>query len=251
MNIKDSHIIVTGAGAGFGKAMVNYFLSKGAQVHAVDINEQALEELSKGQSTDLLELYQCDVSDNDQVEKTINSIFDKDDNINVLINNAGIMKNAPLVNLLQRPDGKHAVDLWNQVINVNQNSVFYMTRSVVEKMIKKRNKGVLIHVSSIAAKGNIGQTAYSASKAAVEAMSKVWSKELGSFGIRSVCIAPGFMNTIGGHDALEEKMLANWIAKTPLKRTGEINEVVNAAEFCIENDFLNGEVISINGGLSI
>lgn len=250
MRNKDCHIIITGAGSGFGRAMAEYFVSQNAKVHAVDINIETLDALSKDSNGAVL-TYCCDVSNQSEVQRTIDEIFDNDDKVNVLINNAGIMKNAPLVNLLKRPDGKHSIDLWKKVIDVNQNSVFYMSRSVVEKMIKKRNKGVLIHLSSIAAEGNIGQTAYSASKAAVEAMSKVWSKELGSFGIRSVCIAPGFMNTIGGHDALEEKMLANWISKTPLKRTGEINEVVKAAEFCIANDFFNGEVIKVNGGLSI
>ena len=81
------------------------------------------------------------------------------------------MKNAPLVNLLARPDSRHSVELWDQVIQVNQNAVFYMTRSVVNKMIRNRNKGVIINISSIAAKGNAGQTAYAATKASVEAMS--------------------------------------------------------------------------------
>jgi 3-oxoacyl-[acyl-carrier protein] reductase len=82
-------------------------------------------------------------------------------------------------------------------------------------------------------------------------MSKVWAKELGGFGIRSVSIAPGFMNTLGRQDAIEDKMLANWIEKTPLKRTGEISEVVSATQFAIENDFFNGEVLNVNGGLRL
>lgn len=250
MEAKNAHIIITGAGAGFGKSMTQHFLSNGATVHAIDMNQESLTSL-KSECDGNLETYQCDVSNLEEVESTLASVFENDIAVNVLINNAGIMKNAPLINFLKRPDGRHDVELWNQVIHVNQNSVFYMTRTVVNHMIKKRNKGVLIHVSSIAASGNIGQTAYSASKAAVQAMSKVWSKELGAFGIRSVCIAPGFMNTVGGHDALEEKMLANWISKTPLKRTGEINEVVKATQFCIENDFFNGEVLKVNGGLTL
>jgi 3-oxoacyl-[acyl-carrier protein] reductase len=250
LEIQNAHIIITGAGAGFGKSMTQYYASHGATVHAIDMNQEALDTL-KSEIDGNLETYTCDVSNVDQVEATLTAIFESDAKINVLINNAGIMKNAPLINFLKRPDGRHDLDLWDKVIQVNQNSVFYMTRTVVNFMIKKRNKGVLIHVSSIAASGNIGQTAYSASKAAVEAMSKVWSKELGAFGIRSVCIAPGFMNTVGGHDALEEKMLANWVSKTPLRRTGEIDEVVKATQFCIENDFFNGEVLKVNGGLTL
>mgnify|MGYP001348966658 CR=1 FL=1 len=249
MNLGEANIIITGAGSGFGKAMSLFFSSKGASVFAIDINNDSLKALKKEDSE--IQIYSCDIVNNEKVELIVDEIFSENKGVNVLINNAGIMKNAPLVNLLQRPDSSHSIDLWHQVIDVNQNAVFYMSRSVVNKMIRNRNKGVIINISSIAAKGNVGQTAYSASKAAVEAMSKVWSKELGVFKIRSVAIAPGFINTIGAHDALEEKMLAKWVEKTPLSRTGEVNEIVLAAQFAIENDFFNGEVLNVNGGLSI
>ena len=249
MNINKVSIIITGAGSGFGKAMSLYFASKGATIFALDINETSLSQLKAKANS--INIYKCDITNNQEVENVVDEIYDCCKEANVLINNAGIMKNAPLVNLLSRPDSRHSVELWNGVVDVNQNAVFYMTRSVANKMVRNRNKGVIINVSSIAARGNAGQTAYAATKAAVEAMSKVWAKELGGFGIRSVAIAPGFMNTLGTHDALEEKMLANWIEKTPLKRTGEINEVVLAAQFAIENDFFNGETLNVNGGLVI
>lgn len=249
MIINETKIIITGAGSGFGKAMSLSFSKQGAKVFAVDIDESALKRL-KGEDANI-ETFLCDVSDNTQVEKTVEEIYALDKKTNVLINNAGIMKNAPMVNILSRPDSRHSVELWHRIIAVNQNSVFFMTRSVAEKMIKNRNKGAIISISSISARGNAGQTAYSASKAAIEAMTKVWAKEFGFFGIRSVAIAPGFMNTAGTHDALEEKMLAKWIDKTPLKRIGSIHEVVNTVAFAIENDFITGEVISVNGGLVI
>ena len=247
MNLGDANIIVTGAGAGFGKAMSLYFSSKGANVFAVDINNDSLKAL-KNQDSEI-QIYSCDIVNNEKVELIVDEIFSMNKGVNVLINNAGIMKNAPLFNLLQRPDSRHSIDLWNQVIGVNQNAVFYMSRSVVNKMMRNRNKGVIVNVSSIAARGNAGQTAYVASKAAVEAMSKVWAKELGVFGIRSVTVSPGFINTIGAHDALEEKMLAKWVEKTPLKRTGEVSEIVSAIDFIIQNEFFNGETINVNGGL--
>ena len=250
MEINKANIIITGAGSGFGKAMTLHFSSFGANIFALDIDESALSNL-KQENMDLIHTFKCDVSDNNEVEKIVDEIFTIEKSVNVLINNAGIMKNAPLVNILNRPDSRHSIDLWDKVVQVNQNAVFYMTRSVANKMIRSRNSGVIINISSIAANGNAGQTAYSATKAAVEAMSKVWSKELGIFKIRSVAIAPGFINTIGAHDALEEKMLAKWIEKTPLNRTGEVNEIVLAAQFAIENDFFNGEVLNVNGGLTI
>lgn len=250
MEINKTNVIITGAGSGFGKEMSIYFAALGATIYALDIDVISLEKLKK-ENKDRIHTFKCDVSSNDNVESVVDEIFEKEKSINVLINNAGIMKNAPIVNLLSRPESRHSIDLWDKIVQVNQNAVFYMTRSVANKMIRSRNKGVIINISSIAAKGNAGQTAYSATKAAVEAMSKVWSKELGVFNIRSVAIAPGFINTIGAHDALEEKMLAKWVEKTPLKRTGEVNEIVLAAQFAIENDFFNGEVLNVNGGLSI
>jgi 3-oxoacyl-[acyl-carrier protein] reductase len=249
MQLTEARIIITGAGSGFGKNMAMHFAAQYAQVYALDINENALA-LLKDENADI-QTFVCDITDNEKVEKVFDEIFSADGKTNILINNAGIMKNAPLVNMLNRPDSKHQIDLWHQVISVNQHAVFYTTRSFADHMIKKRNKGIIINLSSISASGNAGQTAYSASKAAVESMTKVWAKELGIFGIRAVAIAPGFIETAGTHDALEEKMLNKWIDKTPLRRTGNVEEVVSAVKFAIENEFLNGEVININGGLTI
>ncbi len=249
MKINEAKIIITGAGSGFGRAMSLDFSKQGAKIYAIDIDTSAMKSL-KGEDVNI-ETFLCDVSDNIQVEKTVGEIYALDKKTNVLINNAGIMKNALMVNIMSRPDSRHSIDLWKKVIEVNQNSVFYMTRSVADKMIRNRNKGAIINISSISARGNAGQTAYAASKAAVASMTKVWAKEFGVFGIRSVAIAPGFIDTAGTHDALEEKMLAQWIDKTPLKRTGTIEEVVKTVAFAIENDFVNGEVINVNGGLTI
>jgi 3-oxoacyl-[acyl-carrier protein] reductase len=249
MQTSEAKIIITGAGSGFGKAMALCFSRLGAKVFALDLDASALQALQE--EARAIVPFQCDVSDNAQVEKTVEEIYRLEKKTNVLINNAGIMKNSPLVNLLQRPDSRHPVELWQKVIDVNQTAVFYMTRSVAEKMVKNRCKGAIINISSVSARGNAGQTAYAASKAAVEAMTKVWAKELGVFGIRTAAIAPGFIDTAGTHEALEEKMLAQWIDKTPLRRTGTIDEIVHTVRYAIENDFLNGEVIHINGGLTV
>ena len=249
MDFDKTGIIITGAGAGFGKAMALTFSKLGAKIYALDIDQLALNSLYLEDNA--ISAFVCDVSDNIQVERVVDEIYALEKTVNVLINNAGIMKNSPMVNILSRPDSRHSVELWNNVIAINQNSVFYMTRSVAAKMIRNRNKGVIVNISSISAKGNAGQTAYAASKAAVESMTKVWAKEFGYFGIRSVAVAPGFIDTAGTHNALEEKMLAQWIDKTPLRRTGNVSEVVSTVKFAIENDFVNGEVINVNGGLVV
>jgi 3-oxoacyl-[acyl-carrier protein] reductase len=175
MVLSKTRIIITGAGSGFGKAMALHFSNKNATVYGLDIDENSLNKLKAENPS--IKTYRCDVANNTDVEQVIENIFVLDNHVNVLVNNAGIMKNAPLVNLLQRPDNRHSLDLWQKVIEVNQNAVFYTTRTFASKMIKYRNKGVIVNISSISARGNIGQTAYSASKAAVEAMTKVWAKE--------------------------------------------------------------------------
>ena len=249
METTELRIIITGAAAGFGKEMALQLARKGARIAAIDINSNALESL-KSECKEI-NTWVCNVAENEQVEKTVDEIFSVFGGLDVLINNAGIMKNAPLVNILNRSEKRHSVELWDHVIAVNQSAVFYMTRACADNMINKRCKGLIINISSISAQGNLGQTAYSASKAAVEAMTKVWAKELGRFGIRSVAIAPGFMDTAGTHEAIEEKMLAQWIEKTPLRRTGTVDEIVSTIFFAIENDFINGTVINVNGGLTL
>jgi 3-oxoacyl-[acyl-carrier protein] reductase len=249
MFLSDLKVIITGAGSGFGKAMSLFFSENNADVYALDLNYESLLDLKS--ENDKIQIFKCDVTNNSEVESVIENIFSIDNRINALINNAGVMLNSPLINILNRPDNRHDIELWKKIIDINQNGVFYMSRSFVSKLISYRIKGLIINISSIAANGNIGQTAYSASKAAVESMTKVWAKELGSFGIRSVAVAPGFIDTNGTHNALEDKMLNHWVNNTPIKRTGTIEEVVSTIKFIVENDFVNGEVIKVNGGLVI
>ncbi len=249
MKLKNANIIITGAGSGFGESMSLYFAKKNTNVYALDIDLNSLNKLKETKTN--INIFECDITDVQKVESTIEKIFSLNKNINVLINNAGIMENSPLINLLNKEEPMHSVDLFEKIMNVNQNGVFNVTRNVVKKMIDNRNKGVIINFSSISSFGNIGQTAYSASKASVEAMTMVWAKELGVFGIRSAAIAPGFINTDSTHNTLNENMLSEWINKTPIKRLGQIQEVVRSVEFIIKNDFINGEVIKVNGGLRI
>jgi 3-oxoacyl-[acyl-carrier protein] reductase len=247
MDLPNKRAIITGAGAGFGLALAKRLLQSGVRVAALDVDEQSLDRLHQ-EHPDILPVT-CNVADVDQVEQAVERVFDNFGGLEILVNNAGIMRSAPLINPLHRTDRRHSLDLWQQVMAVNLNGVFYLTRAVADAMLARRNKGVIVNVSSIAARGNAGQTAYSASKAGVEAMTKVWAKELGRVGIRCVAVAPGFIDTAGTAEAIEERFLEKWIEATPLRRTGAIDEIVDAFLFALQNDFLNGEVISINGGL--
>jgi 3-oxoacyl-[acyl-carrier protein] reductase len=171
--------------------------------------------------------------------------------IDILVSNAGVISSEPLVNLLDPSGMMHDYGRFREAVVVNMDSVFIVTSAVVEHMVSRRSKGVIVNISSISACGNEGQTAYSAAKAGVNAMTVTWSKELGRLGIRCNAVAPGFIATESTHQALKEDVIKHIKASTPLRRLGEAREVALAVAAVIENDFVNGVVLDVNGGLTI
>jgi len=249
MNLQGKKAIVTGGAAGFGLRLTERLAKAGAVVVVFDVNAETIAavEMRLPNVRGVL----CDVGDDAQVDRAVETAVDHLGGIDILVNNAGIMNSLPLVNLLARGDRRHSRELWHKVMDVNLNSVFYLGSTVAERMLRARCKGTIVNVSSIAAQGNAGQSAYAASKAAVEALTKVWAKELGPFGIRCAAVSPGFSDTQGAADALEAELLGRWISQVPLRRLGEVDEVVDAILFVIKNDFFNGRVLKIDGGLVI
>jgi len=248
MDILGKNSIVTGGAAGIGLALVRKLSSNNCQCAVLDIDTDSLMRLSK-EIPNIIPIT-CDVSDPHAVENAVNQAWAELGSIDILVNNAGIMKSAPLVNLFNKGANRlHSVDLWHQVINTNLSSAFYLTSHVADLMLQNRTKGVIINISSIAANGNAGQTAYSAAKAGLNAMTKVWAKELGRFGIRCVAVAPGFTDTSGGSQALEQQLLSQWVEKAPLRRLANPNEIVDSILYAISNDYCNATVLEIDGGL--
>jgi 3-oxoacyl-[acyl-carrier protein] reductase len=143
------------------------------------------------------------------------------------------------------------VAMWNRVLAADLSSVFLMTLCVVEKMITARTKGVIVNISSVSAAGNAGQSAYSAAKAGVNALTAVWAKELSLMGIRVVAVAPGFTETESTRQALSEAVLRETVKKVPLKRLGRPEEIADGVLSVIKNDFFNGKVFELDGGLVI
>ncbi len=249
MKINQTNVLVTGGGSGIGLGLVETFLSLGAKVSVLDIETDKLNKLLNHYPEVLF--LQCDITDIKQVESCISKIFSEFGYVDVLVNNAGLMTSAPLINFLNPNQRKHSVDLWHKTLDVNLNSVFYVTSFIVERLIEKRKKGVVINMSSICANGNIGQSAYSAAKAGVDALTKVWSKELSGLGIRFASVAPGFCETNGLKNSLNEKVIDRWIDNVPLKRLSSIEEIIEAVLFIVRNEFFNGKVLQIDGGLVI
>ncbi|BAO28803.1 SDR family NAD(P)-dependent oxidoreductase [Sulfuritalea hydrogenivorans] len=246
MRIDGAVALVTGGARGLGLAIASHLQSLGATVIAADLDQDALSQLPASLTGRIL-----DVTSPADARAVIAEIIERHGRIDILVNNAGVIYNEPFVNIMN-PDGiMHDYGRFRASLNVNLDSVFIMTSAVVEQMVTRRGKGVIVNISSICACGNEGQTAYSAAKAAVNAMTVTWSRELGRWGIRCNAVAPGFIDTDSTRRALSEPILKHIQASTPLRRLGEAGEVAQAVAAVIENDFINGAVLAVNGGLAI
>ncbi len=238
--------IVTGGAAGLGLAIARALNKNGFKVVVFDF---CLEKL-KSLDTELIG--KCvDVTQEDHVVKSVQEVIKEFGAIHLLVNNAGTIYSEPLLNLMNRERMRHDFTAFKRNIEINLSAVFLMGSVVAEAMVQKRIQGNIINISSISACGNAGQSAYSAAKAGVEAMTRVWSKELGMFGIRVNAIAPGFMDTESTRKALSEQKIKDWTQRTPLRRLGKDENVAQCVLSILENDFMNGAIIPIDGGLTL
>lgn len=247
MNVEGRKAVVTGGARGLGLAMVEKLVAKGASVTVLDMDAGALSALAT--KLPAVARIQCDVSNPEQVASAAAEFHKGAKAADILINNAGILHSAPLFRLSASGVERHDLDAWNRVLAVNLTSVFLVTSSFVEKMITTRTKGVVVNISSISAAGNAGQSAYSAAKAAVNALTATWAKELGAMGIRVVAIAPGFTDTESTQAAVSETVLRETVARVPMRRLGRAEEIGSAVLAAVENDFFNGKVWPVDGGL--
>lgn len=246
MEVKGAVALVTGGAQGLGLAIACRLAEGGATVVVADHNAEALASLPQG-----LEGVAMDVTDPKQVTPAVAGIVERNGRLDILVNNAGVIFSEPLVNIMNPAGIMHDYGRFRASLTANLDSVFIVTATVVEHMIKRRTKGVIVNISSISARGNEGQTAYSAAKAGVNAMTVTWSKELGRWGIRSNAVAPGFIGTDSTRHALNETVLKHIEGNTPLRRLGQAEEVAQAVIALVENDFINGTVLDVNGGLTI
>ena len=249
LDILNKNILVTGGANGIGKELVKALIKEGSNVGVIDSDNNSLNKI-KSEFSKVFSFY-CDVTKIKDLEKAINKFYNSVGQIDVLVNNAGILYSEPLICFNSKGIQKHSYNHWKKVMDVNLNSVFYVSCSVVSKMVEKRTKGVIVNISSISAAGNSGQSAYSAAKAGVNALTSTWSKELSALGIRVLGISPGYSDTNSTHKALNQSIINNLKKEIPLKRLGKPKEIVNAIMFGIKNDYMNGKIIEIDGGLIV
>ncbi|OEU70995.1 MAG: hypothetical protein BA863_18860 [Desulfovibrio sp. S3730MH75] len=246
MILGESVILVAGGAGDIGSYISSDLAKNGANVFVADRCKEKLSELSPSLKT----IY-MDAAEPESVQQMVDQVIAQAGRIDVLINCAGRIYSEPLINISNYPKLQHDYSKFAEIVASNLHTAFILGAAVAEQMVKLRTKGLILNFSSISAQGNAGQTAYAAAKAGVEAMTKVWAKELGTLGIRSVAIAPGFIETPSTHNALNEKLVKHIIQGTPLRRLGSLEEIGIAVLHAIENDFLNGTTVEINGGLTL
>ncbi len=232
--------IVTGGTRGIGASISKKLKSSNFKVIAnYASNDDAAESFSKENN---IEVIKWDVSNYDECQKSVNKIYDDNQNVDILVNNAGIKRDAPL--------HKMSKDKWQKVIDVNLNSIFNMTSLVINKM-RENNFGRIVHISSVnGQKGQFGQTNYAATKSALIGFSKSLALESASKGITSNVICPGYINT-EMVAAIREDILKSIIETIPNKRLGEADEVAEMVDYLVSDkaSYINGSTFSINGGL--
>jgi 3-oxoacyl-[acyl-carrier protein] reductase len=244
--IKDRVAVVTGGGSGLGLSIASALLEKQAKVVVLDIDREKLANLSEK-----FVKYQADVTNYETVQATVDDIVSKYEHIHILVNNAGAIYNEPLINIMNRENMKHSYENFKKFLDINLNSVFIMSSIVAEKMVLKRTKGVIVNISSISANGNAGQSVYAAAKAGVNALTKTWAKELGVLGIRTVAIAPGFIDTESTNTALSKDVIDHIKRAVPLRKLGKVEDIAHSVLYAIENEYLNGAILEVDGGITI
>ena len=243
--LKDKVVIVTGAAAGIGRATAERFVAEGCQVAAWDVNDAP-------ESAGVFQ--KVNVANAGEVEAAAADVVDRWGSVSVLVNNAGIVRDAQLVKYKEGEVKSRMTDeAWDAVINVNLKGVFHCTRSVVPHMIAGGKGGAILNASSVAClNGNFGQTNYVATKAGVIGMTKTWARELGRFGIRVNAVAPGFVKT-EIINAMPEKVIQAMVAHTPMGRIGDTNDIANAYVWLASDaaSWITGTTLSVDGGLVI
>jgi 3-oxoacyl-[acyl-carrier protein] reductase len=233
--------LITGGARGIGRATAEAFAAEGARVIVADVAAEAAEATARALGGGAVGLA-VDVGDPASVKQTVAAALSRTERIDVLINNAGITRDASLLKLTD--------EAWDAVIAVNLSGTFYMTREVAPHMVA-RGSGAIVNASSVVGVyGNFGQTNYVATKSGVIGMTRVWARELGRKGVRVNAIAPGFIAT-DMTAKMPEDVLDGMKKKTPLGRLGAPEDVAKAYLFLASDEasFINGQVLGVDGGL--
>ncbi|WP_332631867.1 3-oxoacyl-[acyl-carrier-protein] reductase [Halalkalibacter flavus] len=243
LSLEGKVAIVTGGSRGIGAAIAKDLASKGAKVV---INYNARKDAADGVLFEIDQLggsgvaFQADVSNYDQAHALVENTIDYYGKVDILVNNAGITRDRTFKKLSEQE--------WNEVINVNLNSIYHTTSAVINPMLEQQF-GRIINISSIIGQaGGFGQTNYAASKAGMIGFTKSLALETASKGITVNAVCPGFIETEMVAE-MPEKVLEQIVGKVPMKRLGQTAEIADAVLFLANNSYITGQCINVNGGL--
>jgi 3-oxoacyl-[acyl-carrier protein] reductase len=248
--MQDKVVLVTGGAAGIGKATAERFAEDGAKVILCDLAEEAGKKVAEAIGG---EFYKVNVTDRQAVQAWVDEVIAKHGRIDVIVNNAGIVRDGQLVKFKEgQLVGQMSEADFDLVISINLKGVFNCAQAVAPQMIKQ-GSGVILNASSVVGlDGNFGQTNYVATKAGVVGMTKVWARELGKYGIRVNALAPGFIAT-EILKSMPEKIIEGMKARTPLRRMGDPRDIANAYLFLASDEasFITGETLRVDGGIVV
>ena len=238
--LKDKVALVTGASRGIGKSIAIMLAKQGCKV-IINYNQDKENAENVAKSIKGISI-KADICNYKECQNMVNEIISKFHKIDFLINNAGIAIDKTFKNMTKEE--------WDKVIDTDLNSMFNVTKPILNEMLKQ-NYGKIVNISSVSGQiGFFGQTNYSAAKAGVIGFTKALAREVASKGITVNSVAPGIVDT-GLGKTIPQEVLNKFLENVPLKRTAKAEEIAHAVIFLLENDYMTGQVINVNGGLFI
>ncbi|USD36713.1 SDR family oxidoreductase [Ferrimonas sp. SCSIO 43195] len=253
MELNNKVVAITGGARGLGLAMAQRLGRQGARLALLDIQAETLDQACQALAAEGIDAsgYQVNITDEAEVEAVFAAIKRDHAALDVLVNNAGVLADGMLLKAKEGiVSAKMSLAQFQKVIDVNLTGTFLCGREAAAVMVETGSRGVIINISSLAKAGNIGQTNYSASKAAVATMAVGWARELARYGIRTGVVAPGVIKT-EMTDAMKPEALARLEQAVPVGRLGQPDEIAQAIEFIIANDYFSGRCIEVDGGIRL